>query len=548
MKYSQIPIKYLFLIFVVFPFILIGQVKKPPPPPQEIIEIDEEEFEKISNSTVTIVVDGKMGSGFIFEEGKVLTNLHIIEPSSKGFVIINNTQEKYNIEGYYLVNDKYDLTLLSVPELKQKPLTISKIKPKKGDSLFVIDNRLNSDKFILEGSLDYDSNPNGKGIIKTSIPADFGNSGAGILNSNGEIVGVLLMKSFTDITGYKASYGYNLSVLNEIKLLASKSIRTFNNSKNAHYYNLKGFEKASQNNYSAAIIDFNKSIDINPKLFISYLNRGIAKIKLKQANKAIEDFDKVLELIPNLSIVNYYKGLSLFLLKNYDDAIAQFDRCIAIDDKFAIAYSLRGGAKGSNKNLKGAIMDFNKAIELDKSNPQFYFGRAAYRKFSNDKIGSCEDLEKAKNLGFDKAQVLIEKFCYEPKKIDEDVEVQFSVIENVPVFPGCERGSNMDKRKCMSAKIAMFVQRKFNTDLAGSLGLSGRQRINVVFKIDKNGDIKGIRAKASHPSLEQEAIRVINMLPRMKPGIQRGKPVIVPYSLPITFVIADDISPPPPPK
>ena len=53
MKYSQIPIKYLFLIFVVFPFILIGQVKKPPPPPQEIIEIDEEEFEKISNSTVT---------------------------------------------------------------------------------------------------------------------------------------------------------------------------------------------------------------------------------------------------------------------------------------------------------------------------------------------------------------------------------------------------------------------------------------------------------------------------------------------------------------
>ena len=193
-------------------------------------------------------------------------------------------------------------------------------------------------------------------------------------------------------------------------------------------------------------------------------------------------------------------------------------------------------------------MDFNKAIELDKSNPQFYFGRAAYRKFSNDKIGSCEDLEKAKNLGFDKAQVLIEKFCYEPKKIDEDVEVQFSVIENVPVFPGCERGSNMDKRKCMSAKIAKFVQRKFNTDLAGSLGLSGRQRINVVFKIDKNGDIKGIRAKASHPSLEQEAIRVINMLPRMKPGIQRGKPVIVPYSLPITFVIADDISPPPPPK
>ena len=65
----------------------------------------------------------------------------------------------------------------------------------------------------------------------------------------------------------------------------------------------------------------------------------------------------------------------------------------------------------------------------------------------------------------------------------EDVEVPFSVIENVPEYPGCEKGSNAEKRKCMSAKIAKFVQRKFNTDLAGDLGLSGRQRINVIFKI-----------------------------------------------------------------
>ena len=39
----------------------------------------------------------------------------------------------------------------------------------------------------------------------------------------------------------------------------------------------------------------------------------------------------------------------------------------------------------------------------------------------------------------------------------------------------------------MSQKITKFVQRKFNTDLAGDLGLSGRQRISVIFKIDKNG-------------------------------------------------------------
>ena len=123
--------------------------------------------------------------------------------------------------------------------------------------------------------------------------------------------------------------------------------------------------------------------------------------------------------------------------------------------------------------------------------------------------------------------------------VDEDVEVPFSVIENVPEYPGCEKGSNSEKRKCMSAKIAKFVQRKFNTDLAGDLGLSGRQRINVIFKIDKRGNVVGVRSRAPHPRLEKEAARVINMLPKMKPGRQRGKAVVVPYSLPITFQVQD---------
>ena len=125
------------------------------------------------------------------------------------------------------------------------------------------------------------------------------------------------------------------------------------------------------------------------------------------------------------------------------------------------------------------------------------------------------------------------------EEVEEDVEVPFAVIENVPVFPGCERGNNAKKRKCMSDKIAKFVQRKFNTDLAGDLGLTGRQRINVIFKIDKIGNVTGVRARAPHPRLEKEAQRVINLLPKMQPGKQRGKAVIVPYSLPIIFQVQD---------
>jgi len=123
--------------------------------------------------------------------------------------------------------------------------------------------------------------------------------------------------------------------------------------------------------------------------------------------------------------------------------------------------------------------------------------------------------------------------------VEEDIEVPFAVIENVPVFPGCEKGNNAAKKKCMSEKIQKFVTRKFNTELASDLGLSGRQRINVIFKIDKSGKVVGVRSRAPHPGLEKEAARVINMLPQMKPGMQRGKAVTVPYSLPIVFQVQD---------
>lgn len=139
----------------------------------------------------------------------------------------------------------------------------------------------------------------------------------------------------------------------------------------------------------------------------------------------------------------------------------------------------------------------------------------------------------------DQEEEIVEVEEIEVSDIEEDVEVPFSVIENVPVFPGCEKGNNNAKKKCMSEKIAKFVNRKFNTELASDLGLSGRQRISVIFKISKTGEITGVRARAPHPGLEKEAARVINLLPKMKPGKQRGKAVTVPYSLPIIFQVQD---------
>tara|TARA_R110002049_G_scaffold293731_2_gene478993 strand:- start:39225 stop:39947 length:723 start_codon:yes stop_codon:yes gene_type:complete len=140
----------------------------------------------------------------------------------------------------------------------------------------------------------------------------------------------------------------------------------------------------------------------------------------------------------------------------------------------------------------------------------------------------------------DQAEEIIEVEQVEVAEVEEDIEVPFAVIENVPVFPGCEKEKTNDAKKaCMSEEITKFVGKKFNTELASELGLSGRQRINVIFKIDKTGKITGVMARAPHPGLEKEAARVVNLLPKMKPGMQRGKAVTVPYSLPIVFQVQD---------
>jgi len=119
-------------------------------------------------------------------------------------------------------------------------------------------------------------------------------------------------------------------------------------------------------------------------------------------------------------------------------------------------------------------------------------------------------------------------------------DVPFAIIENVPVYPGCEKETNnADRKKCMQEKIDRFVNKNFNTGLANELGLSGRQTIQVQFKIDKNGNVASIVSRAKDPKLQAEAARVLNKLPKMIPGKQRNKPVGVIYGMPIIFEVQD---------
>ncbi len=128
-------------------------------------------------------------------------------------------------------------------------------------------------------------------------------------------------------------------------------------------------------------------------------------------------------------------------------------------------------------------------------------------------------------------------------EIDEGEEViedvPFSIIEDVPVYPGCEKEKGRQaKAACFGKRVSKHVNRKFNTDLASDLGMSaGVKRIFVQFRINEKGEISDVQVRAPHPRLAQEAERVVKTLPKMTPGKQRGRPVGMKYALPIAFQV-----------
>lgn len=127
----------------------------------------------------------------------------------------------------------------------------------------------------------------------------------------------------------------------------------------------------------------------------------------------------------------------------------------------------------------------------------------------------------------------------------QEEPVPFAVVDKVPAYPGCENLSGDQLRNCTTEKITKFVSTHFDTSLGKNLGIVGTTRIVVQFMIDANGETKDVRARSFdddanvREKLQNEAIRVIDKLPKMQPAENGGKAVTIGYSLPIQFAVPE---------
>ena len=115
---------------------------------------------------------------------------------------------------------------------------------------------------------------------------------------------------------------------------------------------------------------------------------------------------------------------------------------------------------------------------------------------------------------------------YTPVEVEEEeVEEQqiFQVVEEMPEFPG-------GMAECMKW---LSKNMKYPT-ISQENGVQGR--VIVQFVVNRDGSIvDAVVARGVDPYLDKEALRVVGLMPKWKPGKQRGKEVRVKYTLPVMF-------------
>jgi len=137
-----------------------------------------------------------------------------------------------------------------------------------------------------------------------------------------------------------------------------------------------------------------------------------------------------------------------------------------------------------------------------------------------------EDELEIEDTEADDATVIDVAPVVETQKEEEADEAQvFFIVEDMPEFPGGE----LALRKYIANAIKYPV-------IAQENGIQGK--VYVTFVVGKDGSVQDARiARGVDPSLDKEALRVVNALPKWKPGKQRGKAVRVSYTVPINFVL-----------
>jgi len=113
---------------------------------------------------------------------------------------------------------------------------------------------------------------------------------------------------------------------------------------------------------------------------------------------------------------------------------------------------------------------------------------------------------------------------------DDDDMIMGMIVEQKPVFPGGQK-----------ALMEFLKSNLVYPKAARDSSIQGR--VIVKFTVEKDGSITDVEVvRGVHPALDEEAVRVVSMMPKWKPGTQMGDTVRTKFTLPVLFKINQEES------
>ena len=108
-----------------------------------------------------------------------------------------------------------------------------------------------------------------------------------------------------------------------------------------------------------------------------------------------------------------------------------------------------------------------------------------------------------------------------------------STREIAPVWPGCE-GSELSSKDCFNKKLNLHIKENFKYPRDSKGGFI-RGKSTISFCIDENGKVADVSAVGPEKAVNQEAVRIVKLFPKMKPGTGGGKPKKIQYKMAFNF-------------
>ena len=333
--------------------------------------------QRIKKATFCFVEKGRIvGRCFLVARDKIATNIHVMDSADPVSTYVRSRYATWSIRGVTAYDLKNDLMILKISD-GESPLPLGDsdtVQEGETVSVSVVEYSGVMEHKITEGTIH--SVRNTDKWLRMKINAPRGTSGSAVLNSEGKVIGVVAKGDF--------SYVY-AAPSNVLKALLARSESTeplaqWQQRKEiaARHYHTQANQKYINKHYEEAIIDLDKTIQLNPEFIDAYYGRATAKLSL-----AVSEFKS--------GDVKKARGL-------YQAAIKDFDEAIKLDPEYSIAYNTRGAAKievaklesniGNAKKAQasyaGAIDDLTQTIKLEPKAFAAYYNRG----IANSSLGN----------------------------------------------------------------------------------------------------------------------------------------------------------------